>query len=84
MCGGGAGSHGEPAPLLCHIRDGEDGSFATVRRLLSVGVVEQDALEAPAHGSEGQTQFYHFLLGICDGEEDPSSLSGWTHLWRQR
>lgn len=80
---GGVGSHGEPAPLLCHIRDGEDSSFATVRRLLSISVVEQDALEAPAHGSEGQTQFYHFLLGICDGEEDSSSLSGWTHLWQQ-
>lgn len=80
---GGAGSHGEPGPLLRHVRDGEGSSFAAVRRLRSVGVVEQDALEAPAHGAEGQTQLHHLLLGVGDGEKDSSSLIGWTHLWQR-
>lgn len=79
---GGVGSHGEPGPLLCHVRDGEGSSFATVRRLLSVSVVQQDVLEAPTHRSEGHTQLHHLLLGISDGEKDSSSLGGWTHLWQ--
>lgn len=76
----GAGSHGESAPLLRHVRDGEGGSFAAVRRLISVSVVQQDALEAPSHWSEDQPQLHHLLMGIGDGKEDASSLRGRTHL----
>lgn len=76
-------SYGEAGPLLCHVGDGEDSSFVTVSRLLSVSVVQQNALEAPMHRGEGHAQLHHLLMGICDGKEDPSPLSGWTHL-RQR
>lgn len=76
----GAGSHGESAPLLRHVRDGEGGSFVAVRRLISISVVQQDALEATSHRSEGQPQLHHLLMGISDGKKDPSSLSGRTYL----
>lgn len=79
---GDAGSHGEPGPLLRHVRDSEGSSFATVRWLLSLSVVQQDALKAPAHGREGHTQLHHLLLGISDSEKDSSCLIGWAHLWQ--
>lgn len=74
------GSYGESGPLLCHVGDGKGSSFVAVRRLLSLSVVEQDALEAPAHRREHQTQLHHLLMGVSDGKKDSSSLGGRTHL----
>lgn len=48
--------------------------------LLLVSVVQQDALEALANWSEGQTQLHHLALGICDGKEHATSLASWAHL----
>lgn len=50
-----------------------------VRGLLFVGVVQQDALQAPADRGQGQAQLHHLLTGVGDGEEDATSLGGGTH-----
>lgn len=73
-------SHCEACPLVGHVWDTEGSSFVTVGGALLVGVVQQDALEAPMNRSELQTQLHHFLTCIRDGKQHTSSLAGWTHL----
>lgn len=71
--------HREARPLVGHIWDAEGGGFVAVRGLLFVGVVQQDALEAPAHRGQGQAQLHHLLTGVGDGKEDATSLGCGTH-----
>lgn len=80
----GAGSYGEAGPLLRHVGDAEGSSFVAVGRLLSIRVVEQDALEAPPRRGQDQTQLHHLLMGISDGKQDPPPLGGRTHLRQQQ
>lgn len=73
-------AHREPCPLVRHVWDAEGSSFVAVGRLLRVGVVQNDSLEASVDMREGQTQLHYLLMGVCDGKQDASSLGGRTHL----